>query len=210
MLTFQIFDAAECARILESVARQALVPALAGRRRHCTMDVNLIVRPDRWLRDAMQGAVARAATEWACKVPLAVNVDGHSVGDRSLAPRVAHYTAPHGHFGWHTDVFDPPRPVLGKTHWLTCSMPLTDEHEGGDLLVNDGQSRTAAPRSVGHVAIFPAWWLHSVTPVTRGTRRALVWWGASVGQGERSRRTLEWWGETHTSDESAPAGNLEV
>ena len=58
---------------------------------------------------------------------------------------------------------------------VTVQLSDPDEYEGGDLQFNIGKEITA-PRGKGNVVIFPSFFLHRVTPVTKGTRKSFVLW----------------------------------
>jgi len=58
---------------------------------------------------------------------------------------------------------------------VTVQLSDPDEYEGGDLEFNIGKQITA-PRGKGNVVIFPSFFLHRVTPVTKGTRKSFVLW----------------------------------
>ncbi len=89
-----------------------------------------------------------------------------------------------GHYGWHLD-------LCGgfSTRKLTFSIQLTDsvEYEGCDLEFAPPQTYGFGPeatfesirqslRQQGQIIIFPAYLLHRVTPISRGTRYAIVGW----------------------------------
>ena len=77
-----------------------------------------------------------------------------------------------GHFDWHIDQGpQPPRK-------LSLTLQLTDpsRYEGGDLQFNTGTKPVTAPKDRGVAIAFPSFVLHRVTPVTAGTRKALVAW----------------------------------
>jgi PKHD-type hydroxylase len=61
---------------------------------------------------------------------------------------------------------------------LSFSVQLSDsnEYEGGDLLTHIGTEPMETSRKKGTIVFFPSYILHEVTPVTKGTRRALVGW----------------------------------
>ncbi|MBV9549781.1 MAG: 2OG-Fe(II) oxygenase [Alphaproteobacteria bacterium] len=80
-----------------------------------------------------------------------------------------------GHFGWHIDQ------VRGAAHRkLSFSLQLSgpDEYQGGELVIHGGGQPATAPKTRGALVAFPSYTLHRVTPVTAGTRRALVFWTA--------------------------------
>ncbi|WP_200214989.1 2OG-Fe(II) oxygenase [Micromonospora coerulea] len=63
---------------------------------------------------------------------------------------------------------------------LAMSVQLSDpgRYEGGDLQLRLGGHWITAPRERGTIVAFPAWIVHRVTPVTRGTRWSLIVTGA--------------------------------
>lgn len=75
----------------------------------------------------------------------------------------------------HIDMmYQGPRPAVRK---LSFTVQLTDpkEYEGGDVIIKAG-SDSPIYRNKGTVTFFPSYILHEVTPVTKGTRHALVGW----------------------------------
>lgn len=87
------------------------------------------------------------------------------------------YTVYHGneggHYDWHVDQGD-----MAKSRKLSMSLQLTapDEYEGCDLQFQGGRRIETAPRDRGTLIAFPSYVLHRVTPITRGTRKAVVVW----------------------------------
>lgn len=87
------------------------------------------------------------------------------------------YTVYHhdgGHFDWHMD--------LGSEKYarrkVSITMQLSDpeDYEGGDFEFMIGNEVVKLPRKKGCVILFPSYFLHRVTPVTKGTRKSLVLW----------------------------------
>ena len=78
------------------------------------------------------------------------------------------------HYDWHVD--------LGKSvnasSKLGFSLQLSDsdEYEGGDLEFLNLKMDRETLRRKSTLIVFPAYWTHRVTPVTRGTRYAVVGW----------------------------------
>jgi len=58
---------------------------------------------------------------------------------------------------------------------VTVQLSAPDEYEGGNLEFNLG-NHMVAPRVQGAAVIFPSFYLHRVTPVTKGTRKSFVLW----------------------------------
>mgnify|MGYP001945525107 CR=1 FL=1 len=79
-----------------------------------------------------------------------------------------------GQYDWHMDC------GLGIQNQrkisVTVQLSSPDEYEGGDLQFNIGGSTITAPRVQGAAVIFPSFFLHRVTPVTKGTRKSFVLW----------------------------------
>ena len=78
-----------------------------------------------------------------------------------------------GGYEWHMDCG---RGIQNQRK-LSVTVQLSDsnEYEGGDLQFNIGKEITA-PRGKGNVVIFPSFFLHRVSPVTKGTRKSFVIW----------------------------------
>ncbi len=78
-----------------------------------------------------------------------------------------------GHYDWHVDQGD-----MAKSRKLSLSLQLTDPsaYDGCELQFQGGRRIETAPRSRGAVIAFPSYVLHRVTPITRGTRKAVVVW----------------------------------
>ena len=85
-----------------------------------------------------------------------------------------------GHYGFHHDVFLA-APVM-KHRKLSMTVQLSDskDYEGGDFEFDSNYAPQApdpvALRKKGTVLIFPSFFLHRVTPVTKGVRKSLVAW----------------------------------
>ena len=84
----------------------------------------------------------------------------------------------HGYYNWHADTFwTDPKPFDRK---LSIIIQITDgkEYEGGNLELEDGLPMfdTNRFREKGSVIVFPSFYQHRVTPVTKGQRRSLVGW----------------------------------
>ena len=78
------------------------------------------------------------------------------------------------YFKWHTDT------IYGKYHHrsFTLSINLSDESEydGGELLIKHNNKIIKLNKEPGSYIIFPAFLKHTATPVTKGTREAIVVW----------------------------------
>lgn len=78
-----------------------------------------------------------------------------------------------GGYEWHMDCGQ----AIQNQRKISVTVQLSDssEYEGGDLEFNLGH-QLKAPRGKGNVVIFPSFYLHRVTPVTKGTRKSFVLW----------------------------------
>jgi len=87
--------------------------------------------------------------------------------------QIAEY-GPGNFFEWHKDH------AKGRqsTRKLSITIQLSDpsEYDGGDMEFLAGPEILTAPKAIGTAMVFPAFVMHRVTPVTRGTRRSLVSW----------------------------------
>jgi PKHD-type hydroxylase len=79
-----------------------------------------------------------------------------------------------GHYAWHVD--QALRNAPARKLSITFQMTDPGEYEGGDLEFNARGEIEKAPRGRGKLVLFPSYLLHRVTPVTRGSRSALVTW----------------------------------
>ncbi len=79
-----------------------------------------------------------------------------------------------GHNDWHVDIGR----LASASRKLGLSIQLShgSDYVGGDLEFHNQEVDTEGLRQRGTLAIFPAYWMHRVTPVTAGTRIALVGW----------------------------------
>ena len=78
-----------------------------------------------------------------------------------------------GTYIWHQD--------FGNTNTprkLSMVLQLSDpsDYEGGELQILTRKEPTSIQKKRGLISVFPAWTLHQVTPVVKGTRQTLVTW----------------------------------
>jgi len=80
----------------------------------------------------------------------------------------------HGMYGWHQDYGG----NLSISRKLSMVLQLTDpsQYEGGNLQIKTGGEPQTVRKQRGLIAVFPAYTLHQVTPVTSGSRQSLVAW----------------------------------
>jgi len=163
------FDAAECDAIIALAGAMEAAPVYGGGERQIDPAVRnvrsrLIARAEAgWLFERLDALLALGGAEFGLPVgPIAEQI------------QLLRYDEG-GHFAlWHTDGgTDADRQRLVS---LSIELSEREDYEGGELeTVPDliGRTRTL-PR--GSAQLFPSRALHRVTPVTRGTRWALVAW----------------------------------
>ena len=84
-----------------------------------------------------------------------------------------YHEARQGTYVWHQDFGS-----SGPSRKLSMVVQLSDprEYEGGELQILTRKEPTSMEKKRGLITVFPAWTLHQVTPVTKGTRQTLVAW----------------------------------
>tara|TARA_R100000329_G_scaffold149593_1_gene140525 strand:+ start:158 stop:760 length:603 start_codon:yes stop_codon:yes gene_type:complete len=86
------------------------------------------------------------------------------------------YPKDSGHYDWHMDIGGSGIMTQRK---LSCTIELSEhgkDYDGGLLQANLGQGIMEMPQGAGTAVFFPSFFVHRVTPVTRGERRSLVLW----------------------------------
>jgi PKHD-type hydroxylase len=78
------------------------------------------------------------------------------------------------HYDWHVDIGE--GSTASRKLGFTVQLSAADEYEGGDLEFHAFPSDRGAFRRKGMLLVFPAFWLHRVTPMKRGTRHVIVGW----------------------------------
>jgi PKHD-type hydroxylase len=118
----------------------------------------------KWLYDRMQGAV-RTINDQVWQFDLR--------GFSEHFQYAVYHGNEGGHFDWHVDQGD-----LTQSRKLSLSLQLSDpsEYDGCELQLQGGRRTEIAPKQRGALIAFPSYVLHRVTPITRGTRKALVVW----------------------------------
>ena len=81
-----------------------------------------------------------------------------------------------GHLDWHMDIGK--LGVNRRKLALTVQLSDPSEYDGGEFEVWFGgkDEFVEVPRQKGDVIIFPTFLMHRVKPITRGQRKALVFW----------------------------------
>jgi PKHD-type hydroxylase len=81
-----------------------------------------------------------------------------------------------GHFAAHMDLI--PGSFMRKLA-VSVQLSAATDYDGGDLACHLSHQNTAiASRVLGDAFMFPTYMMHHVTPVTRGTRKALLAWAS--------------------------------
>ena len=85
-----------------------------------------------------------------------------------------------GHYCVHHDVFFDAPVMKHRKLSMTVQLSDSEDYEGGDFEFHSSYAPIApdpvALRKKGTVLIFPSFFLHRVTPVTKGERKSLVAW----------------------------------
>jgi PKHD-type hydroxylase len=161
----RFFSEDECRKLLDLSEQQAQITGTVGDNLERSPARNSRVKflmPDNsteWIFRKLNAAIRRLneAYQYQLSGFEALQVATYSVDD---------------HYDWHIDL----GPGKNSTRKLSLSLQLSDssEYEGGDLeFMNVGQMTS---REIGTLITFPAFLMHRVTPVTRGTRKSLVAW----------------------------------
>jgi len=84
-----------------------------------------------------------------------------------------YHEARQGNYIWHQDFG-----ASGISRKLSMVLQLSDpnDYAGGELQLLTRKEPTSIQKKRGLITVFPAWTLHQVTPVTKGTRQTLVAW----------------------------------
>ena len=169
-----LFSPDECVRIIQLFAAHELQPGriwhgagydVDSSRRN--LETAYIPRADdtRWIYDRMDRAFFEAASAWKLDVR------------RTLEDLKYMVYRPGSHFAqWHVDIGED-YSSLRKVS-MSVELNSSTEYDGGELQLFPTASQHAAGsiRGPGTAIIFPSHSYHRVTPVTRGTRHAIVNW----------------------------------
>jgi PKHD-type hydroxylase len=98
------------------------------------------------------------------------------------------------HFGIHVDNAVRGDPVTGLRIRTDLSVTLflsePEEYDGGELIVEDHYGSHAVKLPAGHLVLYPATSLHTVTPITRGVRVASFFWLQSMIRDAHARSMI--------------------
>lgn len=162
-ISLRLFTAPECEEIKKLLDQH---PRYAAQTSYGLKPDHFKAKQSRIMQD-------NPAYEWIFKrifTALAEARDFMNVGDLILTEQANYLTYTKGDkFEWHTDD--------GNKRRLTISIQLSNNYEGGDLLVILASNKTLrASRDIGMACIFKSELLHKVTPITKGKRVALIQW----------------------------------
>jgi predicted 2-oxoglutarate/Fe(II)-dependent dioxygenase YbiX len=98
------------------------------------------------------------------------------------------------HFGVHVDNAVRGDHLTGTRIRTDLSVTLflsdPDEYDGGELIVEDYYGSHEVKLPAGHLVLYPATSLHTVTPVTRGARVASFFWLQSMIRDQHARSMI--------------------
>jgi PKHD-type hydroxylase len=97
-------------------------------------------------------------------------------------------------FGAHVDGSVRSHPGTGTRMRTDVSSTLfltpPEDYDGGELVVHDTYGTHTVKLPAGHMVVYPATSMHSVTPVTRGSRWASFFWTQSLVKDDWQRNML--------------------
>lgn len=97
-------------------------------------------------------------------------------------------------FGAHVDGSVRALPGTGQRLRTDVSSTLfltpPEDYDGGELVVHDTYGTHTVKLPAGHLVVYPATSMHSVTPVTRGSRWASFFWTQSMVKDDWRRHML--------------------
>ena len=135
-------------------------------------------KPDEWLFSKVLGTVVEFNN--------AKEGYGFDIQGMAEPPNVMRYRAPDldpngkpGKYDWHLDVGPGPIPSMRKISYSILLNP--GEYTGGELAFRIGRSEDShpgqtTPEAIGSFLVFPSYLMHSVRPITKGIRYAVVGW----------------------------------
>lgn len=72
----------------------------------------------------------------------------------------------------------------------TLFLTPPEDYDGGDLVIHDTYGVQKVKLPAGHIVVYPSTSLHSVTPVTRGSRWSSILWSQSMIRDNERRAML--------------------
>jgi PKHD-type hydroxylase len=95
-------------------------------------------------------------------------------------------------FGAHVDGSIRSAPGIRLRTDVSSTLFLTppEDYDGGELVVHDSYGTHKVKLPAGHLVVYPATSMHSVTPVTRGSRWGCFFWTQSMVRDDWQRHML--------------------
>tara|TARA_R100000458_G_C8212987_1_gene199833 strand:+ start:69 stop:638 length:570 start_codon:yes stop_codon:yes gene_type:complete len=93
--------------------------------------------------------------------------------------QLTRYIAPNGHYDFHLDstgIGHADESGLVRKLSMICLLNEKSEFEGGDFEMLVKSNADKIELNKGDVVVFPSYFLHRVSPVTKGTRYSVVAW----------------------------------
>jgi PKHD-type hydroxylase len=111
-----------------------------------------------------------------------------------IFPPLFNRYGPGQHFGVHVDNAVRGDHLTGTRIRTDLSVTLflsePDEYDGGELIVEDYYGSHEVKLPAGHLVLYPATSLHTVTPITRGVRVASFFWLQSMVRDGHARSLI--------------------
>ena len=82
------------------------------------------------------------------------------------------------------------RPPADPAVAMSLKLTPPEDYDGGELVVHDTYGTHTVKLPAGHMVVYPATSMHSVTPVTRGSRWASFFWIQSMVKDDGARGLL--------------------
>src|SRR3984957_7864891 len=140
------------------------------------------------------GEVARRLGETVIKALVANPLFVSAAIPKQIFPPLFNRYGVGQHFGVHVDNAVRGDHLTGARIRTDLSVTLflsePDEYEGGELIVEDHYGSQAIKLPAGHLVLYPASSLHTVTPVTRGARVASFFWLQSMVRDGHARSLI--------------------
>src|ERR1700729_302221 len=140
------------------------------------------------------GDVARRLGQTVIKALVAKPLFFSAAIPKQIFPPLFNRYGEGQHFGVHVD-----NAVRGDRHSgarirtdisVTLFLSEPDEYDGGELIVEDYYGSHQVKLPAGHLVLYPATSLHTVTPITRGVRVASFFWLQSMIRDAHARSMI--------------------
>jgi hypothetical protein len=100
---------------------------------------------------------------------------GFDIKELEYIGYVKYYGSDEGQIGWHMDVGRSSRSDFTKNK-ISCVVQLSDpkDYKGGELQIFGHDGINKIPKGKGYGVVFPSYFMHRVTPVTKGLREVIT------------------------------------